>query len=136
MSDRERAEWERWLLQARADVETAQFLLEGEKYYMACFVAQQAAEKALKAFLFSRGAATVFGHSIDRLCRDCAAHDSDFERLRPRVKNLDHYYIEARYPNGLPEETPVEYFERADAETAVAEAREVVDAVSARIQQR
>ena len=34
------------------------------------------------------------------------------EYLRTRVKDLDHYYIEARYPNGLPDQTPSEFFER------------------------
>lgn len=133
MSDRDRTESDRWCLQARADLETAQFLLDGEKFYMACFVAHQAAEKALKAYLFSRGAATVFGHSIDRLCRDCAVHDPEFERVRARAKNLDHYYIEARYPNGLPDQTPVEFFERTDAQAAVTQARDVVDTVSDRV---
>jgi len=41
----------RWLEQAEADRHGAQLLFDGESYHLACFIAQQVAEKALKAFL-------------------------------------------------------------------------------------
>jgi len=133
MSGHDRPESERWFSQAEADLETARVLVHGERFYMACFAAQQAAEKALKAFLYAHGAAAVFGHSVARLCRECSAHDSGFEDLRARVKGLDLYYIEARYPNGLPDQTPAEFFERQDAESAVVHAQTVVEFVKARL---
>jgi len=133
MSGRERPESARWFVQAEADLESARVLVRGERFYMACFAAQQAAEKALKAFLYDHGAAAVFGHSVARLCRECSAHDGAYEGLRTRVKDLDHYYIAARYPNGLPDQTPSEFFELQDAESALAQAQAVVEFVKARL---
>ena len=51
MSGGNRAESERWILQAEADLESARVLVAGERFCMACFSAQQAAEKSLKAYL-------------------------------------------------------------------------------------
>jgi HEPN domain-containing protein len=39
----------RWLLQAEQDLDDAEFNLKGRRYNVACFLAQQSAEKALKA---------------------------------------------------------------------------------------
>ena len=44
-----RSEGLRWLEQAEADRKGAQLLFDGGSYHLACFVAQQIAEKALKA---------------------------------------------------------------------------------------
>ncbi|MBN1954937.1 MAG: HEPN domain-containing protein [Anaerolineae bacterium] len=41
----------RWLEQAEADRRGAQLLFDGASYHLACFIAQQVAEKALKAFI-------------------------------------------------------------------------------------
>jgi hypothetical protein len=41
-------EGRRWLEQARADLDDAAYLLAGSRFNVACFIAQQAAEKALK----------------------------------------------------------------------------------------
>jgi len=40
-----------WLDEARDDLESAEYLLNGGRYSKACFYAQQAAEKAVKALL-------------------------------------------------------------------------------------
>ena len=47
-----RGEGSRWLEQAEADRRGAQLLFDGQSYYLACFVVQQVAEKALKAFIY------------------------------------------------------------------------------------
>ena len=45
----------RWLRQSEADLDAAKYNFEGNIYYLVCFLAQQIAEKALKAlYLFSR----------------------------------------------------------------------------------
>jgi HEPN domain-containing protein len=48
-------EAERWLNQAKNDLEAAKWNSEGKFYAHACFLSQQAAEKALKAYLYSIG---------------------------------------------------------------------------------
>jgi len=49
MSDALKQESKRWLSQAEHDLATVSDLIEKERYSWACFVAEQAAEKAVKA---------------------------------------------------------------------------------------
>ena len=56
-----RTEGLRWLEQAEADREGARLLFEGGSYHLACFVAQQVAEKAITAFLYAQGEEFVIG---------------------------------------------------------------------------
>lgn len=53
----------RWLDQAREDLKWARRLAEEGGYHLACFLAQQVVEKALKAFLYAQGESVVLGHS-------------------------------------------------------------------------
>ena len=95
-------EAERWLAQAERDLDDARFAASGSRWNLACFLSQQAAEKALKAYLYASGAETVRGHSVAELCRDAAGQDAAFRELGADVSALDQYYIPTRYPNGLP----------------------------------
>lgn len=106
----------RWLEQAEADRHGAQLLYDGGSYHLACFVAQQVAGKALKAFLYSQGEELVIGHSVEELCRWAGELDPDFERLREEVAPLDAYYIPTRYPNGLPNSIPARVYTRVVAQ--------------------
>lgn len=95
--------------------------------------AQQAAEKALKGYLYAQGAALVWGYSVAELCEDAKHHDASFAALRPRVAPLDQYYIPTRYPNGLPGGIPAEAFDADDARRALAMASEVLQFVQDRM---
>jgi len=44
-------EAKRWFLQALRDLDDAKFNLSGGRFNVVCFLAQQAAEKALKSYL-------------------------------------------------------------------------------------
>lgn len=57
----------RWFVQAQADLEIVNLLQSAGYYAAACFHAQQAAEKALKAVLFGQGSRVVWGHSVREL---------------------------------------------------------------------
>ena len=48
------AEAARWLRQALQDLNDADFAREGGRHNLACFLGQQAAEKAVKAYLYHR----------------------------------------------------------------------------------
>ncbi|MBI4607848.1 MAG: HEPN domain-containing protein, partial [Candidatus Rokubacteria bacterium] len=61
--------------QAERDLSDAEYSLAGRRYNLACFLRQQAAEKALKAFLYARGAEQVLGHSVADLVRECGNLD-------------------------------------------------------------
>lgn len=52
----------------------------------------------------------VFSHSVAFLLKLASSLDPEFQPLRA-AKRLDDYYIPTRYPNGLPGETPSEYFD-------------------------
>lgn len=108
-----------WLAQARRDLEKSRLDLQHGYHEWACFTAHQAAEKALKAVFQARGS-TVRGHSLLRLLQELQAD----ETLLHSARVLDRYYIEARYPNGFPSGTPMEYFDETLA-------REAIDAAGA-----
>lgn len=109
----------RWLAQATADHDDARYLHEGGRYNSCCFFCQQAAEKAIKAFLYKQGAEHVYGHSVAELCREAAQLDPAFTDLKAVISTLDVYYIPTRYPNGLPGGLPAEAFTRDDAARAL-----------------
>ena len=92
----------RWLRQASEDLHWAEHLAEQGAYHLACFLAQQSAEKALKAYLYAQDVELVWGHSVRELCTVAATFDAAFEELGRKVAPLDQYYIPTRYPNGLP----------------------------------
>ncbi|MBI5955637.1 MAG: HEPN domain-containing protein [Chloroflexi bacterium] len=127
-----KAEGKRWLQQAEHDLDDASYALAGERYNLACFLAQQAAEKALKAYLFSRNAQEVWGHSVAELCDDARALDPEFGPLRKRAALLDKFYIPTRYPNGLPGGIPSEAFDLSEARRALELAQEVLRFVQGR----
>jgi HEPN domain-containing protein len=122
-------EGRRWLEQADADRRGAEVLLHGEIYHLVCFLGQQVAEKAIKAFLYAAGEDLVVGHSVEALCRWAARYDADFERLREVAGPLDGYYIPTRYPNGLPDSIPARVYHRASADQVLALCDQVLDLV-------
>lgn len=123
-------EGDRWLEQARVDLHWARRLAEEGGYHIACFLAQQVTEKALKAYLYARGQDLVLGHSVERLCREAAEHDPRFQEHAERWSVLDGYYVPTRYPNGLPDGIPARVYNREAASGAVALAAEAVEAVA------
>jgi HEPN domain-containing protein len=108
-SDR-RAEALRWLKQAGAELKDAEFLKDSGRFYLALFLCQQSAEKALKAFIYSREEEPIFSHSVAYLLKLAASLEPEFQKHRA-AKRLDDYYIPTRYPNGLPGETPSDYYD-------------------------
>lgn len=113
-------EEQRWLRQAEKDLESARDSSKAEHYEWACFQSQQAAEKALKAFLYSKGLRAVLTHSIRDLVLDCSKYEKDFSNLLSQGKALDAYYITTRYPNSLVgNEIPAHYYSEEDASRCI-----------------
>ncbi len=92
-------------------------------------MAQQIAEKALKAYLYSQGEELVVGHSVEELCQWAAELDPAFKRLGGEVSILDNYYIPTRYPNGLPASIPAKVFNKKAATDALALAEKTLSLV-------
>ncbi len=116
----------RWLEQAKADLYWSQHLAEEGGYHIACFLAQQVAEKALKAFAYAMGEEIVLGHSVERLGHLAAGWDPRFAELVKRWSILDSFYVAARYPNSIPDSIPARVYTQDAALQAVGLAAEVV----------
>lgn len=115
-AEKNRTEAIRWLRTARYDLESAEILLDNKRYAHACFLAQQAAEKALKSLNYLCDG-DGWGHSILNLIDALKELSPDMfkkmEGFREAAVTLDKFYIPTRYPNGLPDITPdVAYTER------------------------
>ena len=123
-------EGQRWLRQASADLHWTGHLAEQGAYHLACFLAQQVAEKALKAFLYAQGEEIVLGHSVERLCAAATAFEPAFEVHARSWSLLDGYYVPTRYPNGLPDGIPADVYTQQAATQAVSLASEAVAFVS------
>lgn len=123
----------RWVQQAEHDLEDAQYNREGGKHNLTCFLSQQAAEKAVKGYLYFRGAEDVWGHSLSDLCEDAKLFEMFFDTIKSEARQLDKYYEMTRYPEFLPGGTPSEAFEDADSARALELAGIVVEFVKVRV---
>lgn len=119
----------RWIAQARHDADAAALNAREGYAALACFLAQQATEKALKAYLYGQGERAVVGRATYLLLRRCLDYDASLELSRDTCRRLDQYYISTRYPNGLPGGIPHEVYTQTQAEEAIFGAREVLDQV-------
>jgi len=128
-----RQEAERWIEQAEEDLRWARHLASQGGFYLACFLAQQIGEKALKAFLYSGGDEVVLGHSVERLCRQAAGRNPEFSDHCHQWAILDAFYVPTRYPNGLPDSIPARVFGQDAAREAVRLADAIVVFVRSRL---
>ena len=81
----------RWMRQAEQDLEDARFLREGGRHNLACFMGQQAAEKAIKAYLYHKRVEDVRGHQPLDLCEDARLFDIVFDTAQAAARQLDKY---------------------------------------------
>ncbi len=128
--DKARAEAERWLDQAEYDLGFARLALREKYFSQACFISQQAAEKAVKAIVYGSGERLVRGHSIVEIVDHFADRVPELIDLRAAGKSLDEHYIASRYPNGVAEGPPFAAYDRPKAEEAMAAAAQIVEAAS------
>jgi len=130
--EKAREEARRWLQTAESDLESARILCTNGRYAHACFHAQQAGEKALKA-IWHLCAGDPWGHSVQKLIGDLESVDielfNDLKDLLPKGSKLDKYYIPTRYPNGLPDLVPDAAYFEDDATTAIGISEELLDRV-------
>lgn len=126
-------EGRRWLEQAQEDLRWADDLSRRGGFHIACFLAQQVGEKALKGFLYASGEEIVLGHSVERLCADATRHDPRFRDKARHWSILDGHYVTTRYPNSLPDSIPARVYTEDAAREAVRLAREIVEHVAERL---
>lgn len=109
----------RWLDQAEADAKTARDCIADGNYYASAFFSQQAAEKGLKGFLYSKGFRALITHSVVDLVEEVSKSQESFNKLIDIGKELDRHYIGSRYPNFYPSGAPYRYYTKEMAETCL-----------------
>ena len=128
-----KSEATRCLRQAEQDLMDASYNKDGERFNISCFLCQQASEKAIKAFLYLKGAEDVWGHSLIDLCEDAKIFDMFFDTIKSEARQLDKYYELTRYPEFLPGGICSEAFDVNDADRAYELSGFVVGFVKERI---
>ena len=129
-----RQEAHRWLKQSQADLQAAGNSLTAGNYEWACFQAEQAGQKALKAVWYFH-AHDPWGHSLFKLIQDFpdAKVKQELMGLAEDAKALDKLYIPTRYPNGLPGVTPAEVYTEKDARHAIQAAQRIIEATERKL---
>jgi len=131
MSDPEPVEWRRWLGYAQDDPHAAEVNRSDPSVAprVSCFLAQQAAEEAIKAGLVALQIAFPLTHNLDGL-RNLLPDEWRIKGEPGDLAPLTFWAIEARYPGDWPDATP------EDAREAVEQAREVVESIKDDLIQR
>jgi HEPN domain-containing protein len=123
------SESERWLKQAKIDLENAEWNAKGRFYAQACFLSQQAAEKALKAVLYKLGKRKILTHSTFTLSTECSEHFKEFKEIKELCAALDKHYVLSRYPNSIPDGIPHDIYTEKEASDSISKAKQILDSV-------
>lgn len=120
-----------WLTKARNDLGSAKCLSRGSESFFdtAIFHCQQAAEKALKAFLIHANVAFEKIHNLNVLIELCVERDLEFNRFFEAAATLTPYATAYRYPNEFFESEP----EEGQLEEALRLSEEILNFVVHRI---
>jgi HEPN domain-containing protein len=126
----------RWLDQAEHNLKVAENNLKAQFYSDACYMAEQTAQIALKAFIIYHKKRLIWQHSIQELSMICSQYDTDFEEFIDFGRILDRYYIPTRYPNALARPAvPYKTYTEKDAKEALGFAKEILKKVKEKIKE-
>lgn len=123
----------KWLDFAWEDLRIIDDLIEEEAYGLACFHAQQAIEKTLKAYLMQKEGRIDKLHSLAELLDLCFKIDDSFKDFEDYALTIDRYYIPVRYPDALPGSLPEGMPNKEDAEEALKMAEEIFEFVKNKV---
>jgi HEPN domain-containing protein len=113
------------MYEAQGDLEHARSDEERGYYNWACFSAQQAAEKALKA-AFQKIGAEAWGHSVADLLKELSSRYPVPDDLVELGLELDKAYIPTRYPNAHPSGSPRSRYTGKEAKRLIEYASEIL----------
>ena len=114
-----------WFRQAGRDLEQAVASQADGRHEWACFAAQQAAEKAVKA-LHLHHRQEAWGHVVAKLLQELPDPVAVPPGMIERGRVLDNFYIPSRYPNSHPEGAPFEHFGPLQSGSAIDHARTIL----------
>jgi HEPN domain-containing protein len=115
-----------WLNQATRGLEQAEDSRRAARHEWACFAAQQAAEKAVKALHLHLGQ-EAWGHVVARLLQELPDTIRIPAELVEKGRVLDSFYIPPRHPNSHPEGAPFEHYGPLQSEEAIRYAHEILE---------
>lgn len=110
MDDARHAATKHWLEKADHDLLSAKVLLREMPILTdsICFHCQQAAEKALKAFLIYQNLHAPKVHDLSRLINECGKVDKTFHLLDEMLADMSDYAVDSRYASSIGEITLTE----------------------------
>jgi HEPN domain-containing protein len=114
-----------WMAQSHVDLQHARHDLEGGFYEWACFSAQQAADKAVKA-VFQHMGIEAWGHSVTDLLDALQNSYPVPAAVRNAAADVDKAYIPTRYPDAHPTGAPSTRYVRVEAERMIQHADEII----------
>lgn len=87
-----------WLLKAESDLSNVRLCLaNNQSLDTACFHAQQAAEKFIKAYLAEQEIEFPLIHNLEKLIELCATRDPSFQSIKTLGQELTPYAVALRY---------------------------------------
>lgn len=119
----------RWLREAEATLKQAEQSYYNKAYNLTCFLAEQTAQKALKAVMYLDGARMIIIHSVAELIKEISTQHPEFSALFNDGAKLDQHYLSSRYPDAVPEPAiPSEIYIEDQAKETLAIAKRILDA--------
>jgi HEPN domain-containing protein len=118
-----------WFRQSELDFAAASDSRDHGHFEWACFLAQQSAEKAVKA-VHESGGTEAWGHSVAGLL---AGLDGVPDAVEEAGRALDKHYIPTRYPTSHPEGAPGDLYTDREARQALTDASTVIEHVRSRL---
>lgn len=118
----DRDEFLRWREAAEGARRSADVQTRAHLYNWACFLAEQAAQLAIKGLLHGIGAG-AWGHDLVELGRALAdkMENAIPNQVAAALRRLSRHYIPARYPDAHPSGPPGAHYGREDADQALAD---------------
>ncbi len=103
MDEAKNREINQWLIKSMHDIGSAHCLLEGNEKYLdnAVYHCQQAAEKAIKAFLTYKDIIFEKTHNLVALISLCLQSEPGFAQFKKEAEILTPYATEFRYPGDI-----------------------------------
>lgn len=125
-----------WFFFAKSDIETARVATFSGIYHIACFHAQQAAEKLLKAFINYQEKPIPKTHSLLELYDLILVIISGIKQFHAMLNNLDKYYMPTRYPDALPGSLPEGLPSKDHAQQAVKDVEKLYNFISKLVEEK
>ncbi len=122
-------EADRWIRQAEYDLKASLHCEEGGFFAASTFLAQQAAVKSLRSFLFLNNEDARETRSVADLIERAITYEEEFKKLASPCSRIDLYYKTSRFPDAIPGGIPAEVITVRDSKEAINCASEIIEIV-------